>query len=138
MQFKNSKYFSSLSHKEIDLPFGKYYFCTKIVISELNEGVHFDWEKCHMIIGKILEFYGENAQIGFISNRINNYSVDPNNWVRAHTEYDFMIASAIVTYQNSSYKVATLEKYFSQKKLKRCFSINEAIEWLTKQKKLQE
>ncbi|SFD49138.1 hypothetical protein SAMN04489722_110144 [Algibacter lectus] len=126
-----------MTHKEIELPFGTYYFCNNIVISELNEGVHFDWDKCSMMINKILEFYGEDCKIGFISNRINNYSVDPNNWVRAHSEYNFMIASAIIIYQNSSYKVATLEKYFSQKKLKRCLSLEEGITWLQKFKKLK-
>ncbi|MDO7135731.1 hypothetical protein [Algibacter lectus] len=137
MEFKKTKYFNSMTHKEIELPFGTYYFCNNIVISELNEGVHFDWDKCSMMINKILEFYGEDCKIGFISNRINNYSVDPNNWVRAHSEYNFMIASAIIIYQNSSYKVATLEKYFSQKKLKRCLSLEEGITWLQKFKKLK-
>ncbi|MCL5128465.1 hypothetical protein [Algibacter sp. L4_22] len=51
-----------------------------------------------MMINKILVFYGEDAKVGFISNKINNYSVDPNNWVRTLTEYNFMVTSAIKYY----------------------------------------
>jgi hypothetical protein len=40
-----------------------------------------------------------------------------------------MAASAIVTYSDTSYKVASLEKYFSKIQIKSCQSLNEAIIW---------
>lgn len=130
MKFKNSKLSNTLKHKEVNFNFGTYYFFDTFLIAEINEGIHFDWEKAELTIQEILKYYGEHARIGYISNRTNNYSIDPQNWIKSQEDYNFMIASAIITYENSSYKVATLEKYFSKKKLKRCHSIEEAITWI--------
>ncbi|WP_147678014.1 hypothetical protein [Algibacter pacificus] len=130
MQFKNSKYFSSLRHNKLEYSFGTYYLCPKFIISEVKEEIHFDWEKAEIVITDLLNFYGKNARIGFISNRINSFSTDPQNWIKVHNKYQFMVAASIVTYSDSSYKVATLEKHFSKKSVKRCQSLDEAITWM--------
>ena len=130
MTFKNSNLYNTLKHKEVNLPFGNYYFFDTFLIAEINDGIHFDWEKAELTIQEILKFYGKDARIGYISNRTNNYSIDPQNWIKSQQDYNFMIASAIVAYEDISYKVATLEKHFSKKKLKRCHSIEEAITWI--------
>ena len=130
MKFENSDFCKKLNYTKIKVPFGVYYFCDKFVIGELNEGVHLDWEKAELTIRKVIEFYGTETQIGFITNRINNYSLDPNNWRKVDEKYNLFIASAIVMYNNSTYMNASIEKQFTEKRIKRCISLKEAIEWL--------
>lgn len=130
MTFENSEYYKALKPFKLEMPFGNYYFCEFFLVSELHEGIHFDWKKAKKLINEIFKFYGENEKIGFISNRINAHSVDPQNWVKVQKEYNFMAASAIVVYNNLGYMNASLEKHFSKKSIKRCISIEEAIDWI--------
>jgi len=130
MQFKNSKYFSRLKHNQLETPYGHFYFCDKFIIAEINEGCHIDWKHLEAFIHEVFNFYGKNPKIGYISNRINNYSIDPQNWVKAQNQYSFLLTSAIVTYKKSSYNVAALEKHFSKLKINRCNSLEEAIHWM--------
>ncbi len=129
MKFEDSEFFKSLKHFKLEMPFGNYYLCEKFFVGELNEGVHFDWKKVKRVAKELLEFYGENPKLVFISNRVNAYSVEPQNWIRVEKEYNIMFASAIVIYNKPSYLNASLEKRFSKNSIKRCKSIKEAIDW---------
>jgi hypothetical protein len=130
MKFKNSKFYKTLEYKEVNFLFGTYYFFTNFVISEINEGEDFDWEKAKLTIAEILNFYGKDSRIGFIINRVNKYSIDPQNWIKTKKNYDFMAASVIITYEESSRKAADLDKYFAKNKIKICQSLDEAITWI--------
>ncbi|MDN3665408.1 hypothetical protein ACFFU1_15650 [Algibacter miyuki] len=130
MRFQDSDYYKILTYKRIEKPFDTYYLCDKFYISDINRGINFSWIHAQTMIDIILNFYGEQAKLGFITNRVNNYSVDPQNWVKAQKEHNFMTINAIVTYSEPSYKVSTLEKHFIKNTLKRCFSLEEAIKWV--------
>lgn len=130
MKFDKSPYFEKHNPKKLELPFGNYYLCKHYFVGELKEGVHFDWSKAKILIQEILKFYGENAKVAYIANRINAYSIDPQNWLKIEKEYDILVASAIVAYNNSTYINASLEKHFTQKSIKRCLSLSEAIQWV--------
>ena len=43
---------------------------------------------------------------------------------------DVIVASAIVYYNDFTYKNASLEKLFSKKSIKRCINLDEAIQWM--------
>ncbi|GAA4808918.1 hypothetical protein [Litoribaculum gwangyangense] len=130
MKFEDSIYYKSLNPPKLEFPFGNYYLLEKFVVAELFEGVHFDWEKTKLLIGRIVDFYGENPKIGFISNRINHYSIDPQNWLKWEKEYGFVVASAIVIYNSSNLMNASIEKKFANRRIKSCQSITEAIDWM--------
>ncbi|MEW4925378.1 hypothetical protein [Algibacter sp. 2305UL17-15] len=130
MKFEKSPYFEKLKPYKLELPFGNYYLCPNFFIGELFEGVHFDWEKTEILVKEIIKFYGEFKPIAFISNRINSYSVDPQNWIKIVQKYNILVASAIVAYNNSNYINASLEKHFAKKSIKRCLSLSEAIGWV--------
>lgn len=130
MKFEDSVFYKNLQPPKLEFSFGNYYLMEKFIVAELFEGVHFDWEKTEMLIAGIIDFYGENPKIGFISNRINHYSIDPKNWLKWETEYGFIIASAIVVYNSSNYMNASIEKKFAKRSIKRCASITEAIDWM--------
>lgn len=130
MKFEDSKYASQLNYSKVQFSFGNFYFFDNFVISELNEGIHFSWEKIQEVIGYFFEHYGNDFKIGYISNRVNAYSIEPQLWKRFYDEYDFIIASAMVNYTDLGYLNTTIEKHFSKKSIKRCHSLDQAINWL--------
>ncbi len=129
MRFEESKYFNLLPHSKIEFSFGNYYLCDSFVISEIHEGVHLDWDKILEVIGATLDYYGDGIQIAYISNRVESYSIEPQLWLRFQKEFDFIIAIAAVAYNDLAYVNASLEKLFTNKSLKRCHELNEAIVW---------
>lgn len=130
MKFEKSKYFEELKPLKVEFAFGTYYFCENFIVGELNEGVHLDWNKAEQLIKAVIAHYGKNSKIAYIANRINAYSIDPQNWQRMEDKYNLLTASAIVTYNNASYLNASLEKQFTNKSIKRCLSLSEAIGWI--------
>ncbi|MFT7051211.1 MAG: hypothetical protein ACJAZK_001814 [Psychroserpens sp.] len=130
MKFESSKYSKLLEYKKIEFPFGNFYITKQFVISELNEGIHVD----HIIAGEIVAHFSEhikrNIKIGYIANRFNPYSIEPQLWREFSNEYDFLVASAVVSYSDFGYLNSSLEKHFFKNSLKRCRSLNEAIEWM--------
>jgi hypothetical protein len=130
MTFENSTYFNLLSNSKIEFSFGTFFFLDKIIISELHEGIHFDWDKIEQVISAAAEHYGDNFKVAFISNRINSYSIEPQLWLDFYKDYQFIVASAIVAYNDFNYKNASLEKHFSKNSIKRCESLKVAIEWI--------
>lgn len=130
MTFENYSYSKKTDYKTLKMPFGTYYLCEKFFIGELKEGVHFDWKKTELVVQKLIEHYGKDAKIGFISNRINHYSIDPSNWTKIEEKYNLIIASAIVMYNNSTYMNASIEKQFTKRSIKRCMSLQKALDWM--------
>lgn len=130
MTFENSKYFNLLKHSKIEFSFGNFYLFDKFIISEINEGVHFDWDKIQQVIAALIDYYGSNLKIGYISNRVNPYSIEPQLWIRFQRDYGFIVASAMVSYTELNYINASIEKRFSEMSIKRCGSLDEAINWI--------
>lgn len=129
MKFENSE-FSKLSHYKVEMPFGNFYLFEKYFISEINEGVHFDWEMIKTVMTEVVEFYGTNIKVGYISNRVNSYSMNPQTWEKVQKKYNLIFAGAIVSYNNITFMNASIEKQFSKTSIKRCLSLEEAIQWI--------
>jgi hypothetical protein len=130
MRFEDSKYFQLIPSKKIEFPFGNFYISNQILISELNEGIHFDWDKILQVIDLVYDYFGSYKKIAYISNRIYSYSIEPQLWLKFHEEYDFIVATATVSYNDFNYMNATIEKLFTKSSLKRCSDLDEAIEWI--------
>jgi hypothetical protein len=130
MKFENSKYSKLLKYSKVIFPFGNLYITKQFVISELNEGIHVDYAIVSELITKFSEDIKKGIKIGYIANRVNAYSFEPQLWLDFNNEYDFLVASAVVNYSDFGYLNSSLEKHFFQKSLKRCQSLDEAIEWM--------
>ncbi|MEH6537453.1 MAG: hypothetical protein V7719_13730 [Psychroserpens sp.] len=130
MKFENSKYSKLLEYKKVGFTFGNLYITKHFAISELNEGIHVDFTMVSELINKFSEEISNDIRIGYIANRINSYSFEPQLWLDFNNEYDFLVASAVVTYSDFGYLNSSLEKHFFKKSLKRCRSLEEAIEWM--------
>ncbi|WP_458626936.1 hypothetical protein [Winogradskyella sp. PC D3.3] len=129
MKFEDSKYSTQLKYTKEEFSFGTIYVTEHFLLSEFNEGIHVDYTIASELISRFSELISANTKIGYIANRYNSYSFDPQLWVDFNKDYDVFVASAIVTYSNFSYLNASLEKQFFNKSLKRCKSLEEAIEW---------
>ncbi|AUP77472.1 hypothetical protein [Flavivirga eckloniae] len=132
MKFESSLYCKKLSYYKLELPFGDFFLCEKFIISELHAGIHFDWPKIKIVAKEVLNFYSENSKLGYISNRVNSYSVDPQVWTKVErfNRNSFVIGGAIVYYNDRMYLNATLEKRFSKVKIVPFLSLDSAIEWI--------
>ncbi|REG87982.1 hypothetical protein [Winogradskyella sediminis] len=130
MKFEDSKYSKEIEYKKEEFSFGTVYVTKYFLLSELNEGIHVDHNITAELISRFNDIISKGIKIGYIANRYNSYSFDPQLWVDFNKDYDVFVASAIVTYSNFSYLNASLEKKFFSKSLKRCKSIEEAIDWI--------
>ena len=130
MRFQESKFADLLQYSKIELSFGNYYLCNQFIIAEINEGTHLDWDKILEIIGVAIDFYGPDIKIAYISNRVESYSLEPQLWYKFHKEFDFIVATATIAYNDFGYINATIEKNFTNKSLKRCDNLEEAINWV--------
>ena len=130
MTFENSKYSNLLEFRKLEFPFGNVFITKQFIISELNEGIHVDFEMVSKLINKFSEDISNDVRIGYIANRMNSYSFEPQLWLDFNNDYDFLVASAVVTYSDFGYLNSSLEKHFFKKSLKRCQSLDEAIEWM--------
>jgi hypothetical protein len=100
-------------------------------IAELHESIHFDWDMVKNVLGDVIEFYGKDAKLGYLYNRVNSYSMNPHSWEKVYKKYGIIIASAIVVYNNFTSLNAELEKQFSSRRIKSCYSLSEAINWIS-------
>ena len=130
MFFEKSNYFKLLNHDKITLSFGDFYLLDNYIIAELHDGAHLDWDKMQKLATELIRHYGFELKIGFIANRVNSYSSDPQVWSLFDQEFGFIIATAIVVYDDIGYMNATLEKQLSSTSVKRCSSLEEAIHWM--------
>ena len=131
MKFEDSEFFIQLKPHIVKMSFGTFYLCDRFFVSELHEGIHFEWDKIEAVIAELFKFYGENARVGYIPNRVNSYSVNPNYWAKVDKTYDIIAASAIVYYSYSNAINAEIEERFYQKPMKLCNDLNEAIIWMS-------
>ncbi|REE25564.1 hypothetical protein DFQ09_102154 [Winogradskyella pacifica] len=130
MKFEDCKYSKQLAYKKEAFSFGTVYVTEYFLLSEFNEGIHVDHKIASELISRFSNLISKGIKIGYIANRFNSYSFDPQLWVDFNKDYDAFVASAIVTYSNFSYLNASLEKKFFNKSLKRCKNIEEAIGWI--------
>ncbi|AUS06802.1 hypothetical protein [Pseudotamlana carrageenivorans] len=130
MKFENSPLSKIHSFYKLELPFGNFYLCEKFIISEIHEGVHFDWNKIMLATKDIIGYYGGDAKVAYISNRVNSYSTDPQDWANVTENTTQITATAIVSYSSMSELNASLEKHFAKLDMETCNSLEEAITWV--------
>ncbi len=109
---------------------GIFYFCDGFIIGEVKEGYHFTWESAKEVIELAYAHYSRDTKLAYISNRINNYSVKPQDWIKFFTQNHNLEQYGVVTYTKSSYTSAALEKFFFRSKLKHFENLTEAIKWV--------
>ena len=128
MKIEDSIYVN-IEHEEVILPFGNFYFFKTFVVSELNEGVHFDWNKVKILAEIMVIHYGEKNSLKYISNRVNSYSMEPQSWLKFDKKYHLVKSTGIIAYDNKGGISVVLERLFSKGSINKFRSLKKAIEW---------
>lgn len=111
---------------------GTYYFFENFIIAEINEGVTYTWDSAQDVIKAVLEHYGENPSVSYITNRVNKYEVRPSHWLKFFKNSYFINGYAIVSYTERGWINAILEKFFLSTKVEYFSNLYEAVEWAKK------
>lgn len=130
MSFEDSPLSKSINYEKVILDFGSYYLCDNFFIMEINEGEHFNWDKLNILLDSLRTYYGNHKVLAYISNRINSYSIDPVLWSYFDKDDSILIAASIVSYRDSTYLNANIEKQIASIPMKRAWSLGEAIDWV--------
>ena len=109
--------------------FGVFYFFDGLVISEMNEGETFDWSIAEKIISAAYEILGEDKPIAYISNRINNYSVVPTDWLKFYKNRHKLELYSIVAYNKNGLASIIIEKMFFKDSIRQFTDLESAISW---------
>lgn len=128
-----SSVFSDQILKKISLPYGDFYFLDNIVVSEIHEGQTFTYEKAKPVIEAAMNFYGRNAKVGYLANRINTYALVPHDWLKVFKEHYNIPAMAFVAYTPMGLTNILLEKMFIKGKVSRFNSLEFAVHWMQAQ-----
>jgi len=126
--------------KEIrEYQFGTFYFFDGIVISEMNEGVTFEWNMAKKAIEAAQDIFGEDMPIAYISNRINNYHIVPTDWSKFYANRNQLSFYSVVGQTKGSFASLVMERMFFKNSIKQFTDLEEAITWsLSKIEKKQE
>lgn len=130
MHFEDSDFSKHLNYTKIDLNFGFLYLTDDFFIMEVNEEEHFNWDKLNTVLDSLRNHYGNHKTLAYIANRVNSYSIDPVLWSYFDKDDSILIAASIVSYRDSSFMNANIEKQMASIPLKRAHSLGEAINWV--------
>lgn len=125
---KELNYFKNIREVR-EFEFGVFYFFDALVISEINSGVYFQWKMAEKAIKASKEFYGENQPIVYISNRINEYTVAPADWLKFYSNRHQLTYYSVVGDTKGSLPSMLLEKMFFNGSLQQFDDLEEAIAW---------
>src|SRR5690606_30328037 len=119
--FKIMKFTDSEACKELgkdytllSLESGNYYFYKNLVIMEINSGVEFAFESSRKLIEFTIKFY-DWKPFGCITNRVNPYSSDPQDYPKLNNYVTNIVSFAVVTYTMTGKNFTILEKKFCKK-----------------------
>ena len=99
------------------------------LVATMNEGVLFD--RSHLAeLYKVFNTYFPDKPFGYISNRINDYTVDPTSYFKAK-EDPRLAAVAIMCYSETAYNNALFERtFYKNRPLKPFYHMEECKAWL--------
>ncbi len=122
-----------MTQQILKLAFGEVTFLDRIQIAEINEGVLFDIPENQEILDLARDRFNEE-KYGYISHRVNSYSVNPIIYMEA-ANFPKLAAVAIVSSNPVTRNTALIEKqFFKDKNAFEVFeTLEEAITWIKTQ-----
>lgn len=112
-----------------EFDFGIFYYFDGLVISEIKEGVIFDWKMAEKAVIAAQEIFGENAPIAYISNRINSYAVSPTDWIKFYNNRNRLSFYSVVGSTQGSFTSLVLERMFFQNSIHQFTDLQQAIDF---------
>ncbi|WP_430908533.1 hypothetical protein [Maribacter sp. 2-571] len=112
-----------------EFEFGVFHYFDRLVISEMNEGVVFNWEMAKKAIKVAHQINGDTNPIAYISNRINNYYVVPTDWAKFYKNRQQLALYSVVGSTQGSFASLVMERMFFKKNIRQFTDLQEAIDW---------
>ena len=115
----------------IDLDFAKIEIYDNYIVTTVNEGILFNLEhleKYHIIF----EAYFPDKYFGFISNRINDYTVNPICYYSKYDNFPWLLGEAVLCYSHNTYQTVSFEKNFCKRHFEIFYILEECKEWFNK------
>lgn len=128
---KNLDFFKNIRQVR-EFEFGIFYFFDGLVISEMKDGVVFNWRMAEKAIKAAHEVLGEGTPIAYISNRINSYFVVPTDWVKFYKNRHQLHFYSVVGYTKGNVLSLFLERLFFRNSIRKFTDLEEAIQWSMK------
>ncbi|MDY8135854.1 hypothetical protein [Aquimarina sp. 2201CG5-10] len=117
---------------EYELNTGKVFFYKDYLIIEVAEGVCFNHEKAKEL-SKLTNLHFKDRPFGYISNRINSYSVEPTDYIKIKEVFPNIKAFAIVTYNDFQKTSVRIENMFFQGDIVSFDNLENAVDWVKEQ-----
>jgi len=130
ISLKETTYYSDSLHV-LNYDFGDFYLYDEFIVAEFNDGEVVSWDTVgETLVEDIRDIYGSKSkELIYLSNRVNNYSVIPSDWIKFKRNNCNIKGYGIISYSNRSYLNALLEKLFVNTKLRFFNSLDGAITW---------
>lgn len=99
--------------KEIHrLDFGDVIFLNKTIVTELNEGISYGWEKGSEVIKLAEKCFGKDFYVNYMANRIYDYSIIAQDWKKFFEQNRKLRSFCIVTYGQIGKTNLAIERLF--------------------------
>lgn len=98
MKFENSILSKEIIHT-CKNKIGVFHFCKNVIVSEINEGIHFDYDLVKNYIINAKSFFGRKP-IGYISNRVNDISINALDYGKFKKDVENLMFYSVVRYKN--------------------------------------
>jgi len=108
---------------------GIYYFFDSYIIAEINQGVTYTWESAQDIIKAAYSFYDDKSSFCYITNRVNDYAVNPADWLKFFRNNNPLNGYAIVSNSEIGWANSIIEKMFLSTRVERFKDLYDAIKW---------
>ena len=113
---------------EITYHFGTVRIYKTYLVFVMNEGITVKPEYNDILLNISTKYY-RNQNFGYITHRINSYSVDPRVYFET-SKIENLVAFAVVSGSQNSNVLADFEKIFLKKPFEQFHSLDEAIDWV--------
>ncbi len=111
------------------LDIGDFHFFNDFIVAEFRQGTYVSFSDFEEIFDLSLEFFGSKSY-GFISNRVNSFSVNLLDIIKHREKIEHLSAYAIVTYNHNSKRILAIEDYYFKFERKRFNSLIDAAKWV--------
>ena len=111
------------------LDIGDFHFFENFVVAEFKQGAYVSFNDFKEIFDLSLEFF-DTKPYGFISNRVNSFSVNLLDIIKHKHNISHLSAYAIVTYSHNTKRMLAIEDYYFKSKRKRFNSLIDAANWV--------
>ena len=112
-----------------EFDFGIFFYFDSLVISEIKDGIVFGWDMAEKAVIAAEEIFGKKQPIAYISNRINNYTVAPTDWIKFYTNRNRLSFYSVVGSTQGSFASIVLERMFFQNSIHQFTDLQEAIDF---------